>query len=220
MPATSNSNLNSDLLYGLDNPDFAWRNALQDRGINPYAANPFTRKLSTLGQPLANAYTAKQAVSPYSSGSDIASGNTLSFGQYLQNEVGTAMNPNNRGAPTTYGGPTTDSPFNEIGSQAASFAPVNGIVQHVRDYRNGLNDGSINAANLNPFMAKLSDQLGANGGMGTADWLGQMYSPFMSSAVGSAYRSSLQNSGEQAIRSISQEPLNTPKDIWSYMLGI
>lgn len=218
-PETLNYGLNQDLLYGLDNPDFSWRNAMQDYGYNPYAPNPFTKRMAGLGSNLANSYVTRQATNPYATGSSVAQHGIHNFADYLWTNLNQAGNPGknvgdfNTGPGTAY----IRNPFAELGNAAANVPQT---IQAVRDYRTGLNNGTVNAGNLNPFMAKLSDQLGANGGLGTADWLASIYTPFMSSNVASSYRNALQASGESAIRRAGQQPITSPQDIWSYMLGI
>jgi hypothetical protein len=70
-------------------------------------------------------------------------------------------------------------------------------------------------------MAALSEQAGANGGLGTVDILSSIMRPMLgSTAMGNAYDRALRAQGENAIRRLASEGPYSQNDIWTYLLGI
>lgn len=239
--------IRQNLLYPLDNPDFAIRNAMSDVGVNPYTANPFAQAVGRLGKSSANTYLTQmagdntindvnaQAIANQGAG---GRGSAVAFSDYLRNTVsGGQFGGNSQGqyAAPTYQGRTEyglDGSkgiqgnignagffFNPQQSGGPNGTPGNNVIQKIRQYRNDLNSGNVNFSNINPFLVTLSDQLGANGGLGTADFIADMYQPYLAPSMANAYRRALGASGEQAIRRLSNEPITSQNDIWTYLLG-
>lgn len=224
-----------DLLYPVDNPSFAFDTALRDVGYNPYAANPFTNSVRKLAPSLATSYGMEQAMNNMGGnapggiarrGQGYANGqrSSMSFSDYLRGSI-TGENISQKYNPpgATTGAEGADYHImsgarNNIGIQA-DYA--NNTFRGIRDYRNQLGAGTVNFNTLNPFMAQLSDQAGANGGLGTVDILSSLMTPLLGSQnMAAAYNRALRASGEQAIRRLADEGPGSQNDIWTYLLGI
>lgn len=229
--ARSYDPIREQLLYPVDNPDFALRNAMSDLGYNPYSANPFAQAVERLGRSTANTYLTQMAadntiydVSPDAIARQGAGGrgSAVAFSDYLRNTLaGRQTGPTYPGR-TEYGMDASGGYAANIQNAGHFIGPDRGpysVVNKIRQYRNDLASGNVNFQNINPFVATLSDRLGANGGLGTAEFLAEMYAPYLAPSMASAYRRALTAAGEQAIRRLSQEPLNTQNDIWTYLLG-
>lgn len=227
-----------DLLYPVDNPSFAFDTALKDVGYNPYAANPFTNSIRKLAPSLATAFQMEQSGNHNSNtpsaiarrGHGYANGlySSMSFSDYLRGSItGEDIGNKKYNPPGSYSTPgwapgsdyaTTGTARGNIGTMA-EWAP--NAFRGVRQYREDLGAGRVNYQNLNPFMAQLSDQAGANGGLGTVDILSSLMTPLLgSSNMAAAYNRALRASGEQAIRRLADEGPGSQNDIWTYLLGI
>ncbi len=218
-----------DLLYPVDNPDFALNNAMSDIGYNPYAANPFTASVRKLAPALGTSYALEQAMNPNANtpgaiarrGQGYSNGqySSMSFSDYLRGSLTGEDLGNQKYNPfpgADY--PTTGTARQNIGVQVPY---LNNTFRSIRDYRNQLGQGGVNFNNLNPYMAALSEQAGSNGGLGTVDILSNLMSPLLGSpAMSGAYNRALRSQGEQAVRKLAGEGLNTQNDIWTYLLGI
>jgi hypothetical protein len=240
MPGTPYDPIRQNILYPLENPDYAMRNAMVDVGVNPYSANPFAQAIGRLGRSSANSYLAQMAadntiedVNPYAIANQGAGGrrSAVAFSDYLRNTLAGGRFQGNSYAPPSpvYPGRTEygmDASRGVIGNiqNAAGFltSPTspNSVINKIRDYRNALAAGNVNYSNLNPFLATLSERFGENGGLGTAEFFSELYAPYLAPSMASAFRRAMLASGEAGIRRLANEPLNTPNDVWTYMLGI
>lgn len=211
-----------ELLYSLDNPDYAITNAMQDLGVNPYAANPFTNAVRKRAGSLQNSYKLTQAIRPNQNTPEAVTNigrggpnSSMAFSDYLRYNLAgvtgsqkyTGYDYSNPGH-----GPNADP------QTAAHYIPH--AARAIRDYRNNLAAGNVNFQNINPFLASLSEQWGANGGMGTADFIAQMMAPSLAPSMAQAYNRALRASATQAIRTLANEGPGSPNDIWTYLLGI
>jgi hypothetical protein len=225
-----------DMLYSTDNPDFALTNAMADVGYNPYVANPFTASLKRMAPSMATAYLTNQAGNMTTTGpTGIArtgygyspSGpSSMSFSDYLRfnltGEAGEQKYNAPGGTPGTPGNDLANGMFagGPRGDAAVQLEYSPNTFKAIRDYRNQLGAGNVNAQNLNPFMAALSDQAGANNGMGTVDIMSNLISPFLAPGMARAYRGALTTSAQQAVRRLASEGPGSQNDIWTYLLGI
>lgn len=222
--------INEHILYPLDNPGSAIKNAMSDVGINPYSGNPFSKAVQRLAPALGSSYLVEQA----SNGLTNTPGGIAATGQGYANGQRSSM-PFSTYLRGTLTGQDTSTAYNPPASQGASEYPHLGGPQQnlgyiagwmpnafrgVRDYRQQLGAGNVNFQTLNPFMAALSEQAGANNGQGTVDILSNVMTPFMAPGMASAYTRALQSQGDQAIRRLSIDGPNSSNDIWTYLLGI
>lgn len=195
--------LRRNALFNWEEPGFAFDSALQERGYNPYAANPFIQSIRQLAPGLSSAYLVNRATNPANpnlgTGSDYQS--------WLRDVLG--------GPQGQAGGSQLYATINQ-GRQG-----LQGAIQSARQQ-------PANAANLNPFMAALQSRLGmntstpmtaANAGEGATDMLMAMNMPFLSRGMAGAYGRALEQAREQAYRRFWQRADPTQGDIYTELFG-
>jgi hypothetical protein len=237
MPTYPNANANpygaydpikESLLYPLDNPEYAYNNAMSDVGINPYSANPFAKAMKRMAPSLGASYLVEQSSNNRANtpagiartGQGYADGQhtSMPFSTYLR---ASASGQNVAPAYNMPGDPSGEYPTMGTAAQnvGTSLQWLPNAIGDVRTYRNNLNNGSANMSNINPFMAAFSDQLAAGNGQGTVDLASNLMSPWLAPAMASSYRNALTASLGNANRKLAAEPLNTTNDIWTYLMG-
>jgi hypothetical protein len=188
------SAISNQLLYPLDDPTTAFRNALSGTGINPYRSNPFVTQLMKAAQGSRIAYLANAAGQGASPDATDPSGG---FGNYLKQALssGTLMS--------------------NLNSTAQNYGNViNGVSQ----YEQNLNQGSgAGAAAANPFYAALRDIFGANDGQGALSAYATLRTPSLG-ALGSSWASGVQQAGQSAMANFARN--GGPTDnVWDWLFG-
>jgi hypothetical protein len=215
-PTSDADRFKSQFRYNLDDPGFAFNNALQDLGYNPYAANPFIASLRRLAPGMGQAFALNMATQPGSWGqgntyADIGQNSSTSYGNFLRNAIA--------GTPQTAAGnnPANQGVYGQM-QYARQLMPQ--AVQSIRQQQQNLAGGGT-MDQINPFTEMLAQQMAANNGMGTVALMQNLVSPFMSRNMASAYGQGLQNAQQQALRRYTEPGVDPfAGDIWTYLLGI
>ncbi len=196
-------------LYNYENPRTAMDTFLQDSGVNPYAANPFTQTLRSAAAPLATAYASEwarqgQAGSPYFQQDPTQEAmNPYSFPTYMGSAFGNQDMAQGRGV---------------FGALRRNVGELPNLINAVR----GMNaDTSGDITKTNPFLASMAERLSEDNGMGTVNYMAQLTSPMMSPALRQAYRNQLMQRQQNALRMQmnASDPMAAGNDIWRYLLG-
>lgn len=194
----------NQIAYPLEDPDTAFRNALQDEGFNPYKSNPFVQSLQRSARGLRTAYVLREAT-----------------GGVPGNQAGS----NNGQNPSAYQDFLRSTIRNgHIAPQLQqSYAQLQNGVQAIRNYQSDLAAGRTTAAQANPYLALLSDELSANNGQGTANAMTYLRAPLLGAQLGRSYSDLLGDIVSQANRTFANDPASyepgTNRDIWSYIFG-
>lgn len=191
-------NISQDLLYPLDDPTEAFRNAMQDIGINPFRSNPFVEQMKKFSQASRISYLADRAFNPGAGGVRPEALPGEGYGQYLRGQLqnGTLLN-------TTY---THSDP-----------AHYKQILDRVRGYQDQIAAGGTNPGEISPYMAALNDIFSAQGGRGALAAYGSLRSPLMGSLAPS-YTRSLADFGDAAMRRFAQEG-GVNDDPWRWLFN-
>jgi hypothetical protein len=189
--------ISNQLLYPLDDPTTAFRNALQDTGVNPYASNPFITQLMKGAQGARISFLANQAQKGTAPAGDQPSLNYANFlHQALSGGAGSGL-------------------FNQLNTTAQGYPD---LIRQVKQYEASLAGGQTGAAAGNPYMAGLRDIFGNDNGMGALSAYASLRTPSLG-ALGSAWTSGLQNAGQSAMRQFAQQ--GTPSDSpWDWLFGL
>jgi hypothetical protein len=197
-------------LYNYENPRTAMDTFLQDSGVNPYAANPFTQNLRSAAAPLSTAYASEwarqgQPGSPY----------------FQQDPTQEAMNPYSYATymGSAFGGQDMTQGRGVYGALRRNVSELPNLISAVRNMNA---DTSTNLTQTNPFLASMAERLSEDNGMGTVNYLAQLTSPMMAQGLRSAYRNQLAQRQQNALRAQlnAPDPYAEGNDIWKYLLGM
>jgi hypothetical protein len=198
------ANANTDgfkgqLLYPLDDPETAFRNAMKDQGYNPYAENPFIKTMQRAAPGLAVSYASDMAMGGmYGNPNDTAG--VPDFGQYLRETIA--------------GGPNRN-----IVERLRGHSDPNQIQRNlsvIRNYRQLQSDGL--GANFNPYVAYLSDLYGEDNGKGLTNAILATRAPLLGTPLARSYRSGLDASYESAWNRMVRAG-DDRGDVWRYIMG-
>lgn len=185
--------IGQQLLYPLDDPTTAFRNALQDMGINPYRSNPFVTALQKQAQGARISFLADRARTPNAVNTPGVSNPSQAYGEFLKSNLG-------RG-----------DLLGQMGRDAGNFGS---ILQTVRDFESGLSNGSLQAAS-NPYAAGLRDIFAGDNGQGAMSAYASLRTPGLGS-LAAPYTRALSNVADQSSRRFAQQGgLND--DVWQWM---
>jgi hypothetical protein len=192
--------MGQQLLYPLDDPTTAFRNALQDMGINPYRNNPFVTQLQKNAQ-----------------GSRIAFLSDMSRNQGPQGYQSNVMdNPAWADPSTAYGN------FLHTNLQGGSL--LNAMSHYAQNFGNSLKAvqaqedqmaAGTNAASLNPYTSALREIYRADNGQGALAAYASLRSPALGS-LGSSWTRALQNMGDSGMRNFAQQG-GVNDEVWDYI---
>lgn len=201
----------SQNLYSYEDPNVAYDNFLQDSGVNPYAANPFTQTLRRAAAPLGTAYASEWA---------------------RQGQPGSAWptrNPN-EGFDTpydyaTYLGSAMSNDPRQVqgrgvyGALQRGMSQLPSLITAIRG-ENASTDPNI--TKVNPFLGEMAERLSEGNGEGTVNYMAQLASPMMAPQLRQAYRNQLMQRQKNAYRMQmnAEDPMAAGNDIWKYMLGM
>lgn len=193
-------NISQNLLYPIDDPNEAFRNALQDIGINVFRSNPFVSQMQKSAQGARIGFLADRAFGG-AYGADPNSNfrselPSQAYGQYLRSALqgGNLLNQMHM-----YTNPTN---FRQI-------------LDKVRGFQDQMNRGELSADEISPYMSGLNEIFSADGGRGALAAYGSMRAPLMGS-LGSAYTRSLSDFGDSAMRRFAREA-DMSSDPWQWL---
>jgi hypothetical protein len=198
---------NSTLYNFADNPAAAWDNVLRDMGYNPYAANPFMQQIRQAAPGMANSYLVNQAMIPRPG----TPGGQPTGLQGLTQDMGLGYRDFAKNALGAGGGGS--SIYATLQQGANNLRPAVNVIR-------GLGTDTENAVNMNPYAWLLNQNLAANNGQGTTEYLASLNGPMLGSAnLRRAYGTGLQSSYAGAMRNYASSANPLYGDIYNYLLG-
>lgn len=159
--------IGSDLRFPTDAPQFALQSAMRQRGMNPFAANPYMSRMMQMAPGLAQAFFLSN-LGATGQGVTDAGGEGAMFGSYLNNLL-------------SQGG------LSRALSSAASSVP--GALGQVGEMLKSANAGGLDFGAANPFAFALKNIY--DDPQGAAGAFAALLTPSMSRGVGQAYSQGL-----------------------------
>jgi hypothetical protein len=193
MPGNNDTGwIGQNLLYPVDDPNTAFRHAMQDIGINPYRSNPFVAQLQRAAPGARIAFLSRGAPQgpgrqgPYTNvGQD--------YGSYLRSAL------------------TGGNLMGELSNTAQNFYSV---INQMKGYEDALARGDTGAVDRQPYFAALRDIFGEDDGMGALSAYASLRTPMLGSGIASQYTRALQAAGQGAMRNFYGQggPQSSPWD--------
>jgi hypothetical protein len=181
--------------YPTQNPRFALQSAIQDRGGNPFRADPYMSLLMNSAPGLATSFMMSNLGK---NAEDVqgAGGEGEMFKQFLSGALG-----GNNGISAALSSATSGMP---------------GFLQQLTQIQNQMNSGST-LPSTNPFAQYIMDAMADP--QGAAGLFGSLTTPFMSQRVGQSYLGGLQDVAGQGLRNRADDLTRSgePRNFWDYL---
>lgn len=181
--------IGQQVLYPLDDPETAFRNAMRDVGINPMRANPFVGQLMKAAPGARIAYLATGRPE-----SGVLGNPSQGYGQFLRNQLGAG------------------TLFSNMTHVAGNMSEVTNALKQWQDM---VDNGNLQQVTNNPLYTALNDILSANGGMGALSAYAQLRTPMLG-AIAPSFTRATQAAGEGVTRSFANNA-NPSDSIWDWI---